>query len=445
MPENDRSKPTNVVIGAGPAGLAVMKELKDRGIPFLGIEREGTVGGLWNIRNPQSPAYAGLTTNSSKSTTYLDRKAPTSWPSYFSHELAHRYLCDFAERHHLCSNIRFNTSVVEAQKLESDAWEVTTVDQHSERQSVTARKLVICAGLHNKDNQYIPLELLEELNESGIDTIHSSQYKEPACYTNKRVLILGFGNSAADIATEISVVAKCTTLCTRTVPWIIPLWVMGVPADQFRQLANLMRIPFSAQKFVFHCLQRLYIGHPKKLGVGDVPCDLLDRLPVSDRGLMKAIRRKRILVRGPVDRVDGTRVYFKGQHKMFADVDAAVVATGYSRKYAFLNEKYLKPIQEEEHPFPLLVFHPEENDLFFTSEVNVPQGSWPLFIKQAKAIGTYLQAEDQPGENFTRFNSERSRINPDLKGKMFSHADRYHVDPDIYARHIDRFCEWIRS
>ncbi len=440
------TEPPHVVIGAGPAGLAVMKEFNHSGIPFLGIEAEHTVGGLWNICSPQSPAYLNLSTNSSKTTTYLDQKAPASWPSYFTHELALQYLQDYATRNKLLSSIRFRTKVINLKAVEQGLWSITLLDVNTGQQEhLTARKVVLCTGVHNKTNRFVPPGLLTALKDSVIDAIHSSQYKDPAQYTDRRVLLLGFGNSAADIATEISAVAKSTILSSRSVPWIIPLWILGMPADQFRSYATLMRVPFCIQNFVFHCLQRLYIGHPRKLGLGKARHDLLDRLPLSDRGLIKAIEQKRVCLRGPVQRINNNCIHFAGESETSEQVDKVIFATGYTRDYPFLHRKYKQPLLHEELPFPLLIFHPDHKNLFFTSEVNVPQGSWPLFTKQAQAIVAYLKAEQSPGDNFYRFNKARHETNPDLKGKLFRCADRYHVDPDLYARSIDRFCAWIRS
>ena len=435
----------NLVIGAGPAGLAVMKELKCNGLPFLGLESHEEIGGLWNIRNPQSPAYPNLTTNSSKSTTYLDKKAPHDWPSYFSQKDAYRYLIDFAERYTLSSEIRFNSKVTKIKKQDANLWSVYFTDRKSgQEHNITTNNLVVCTGVHTTSNKFVPLELQDKFNGSGIECIHSSQFKDPSSYAGQCVLIVGFGNSAADIATAVCTVAKRTLLSARSVPWVIPLWVLGLPADQFRGFANYTSIPFPIQNIVFHFLQRLYIGHPENLGLGPIHHDLLDCLPVSDRGLMRAIRQRRIRLCGPVDRVEGNAVSFKLRGEPVEAVDKVIFATGYKRDYPFLDDEFLQPLLQEDKAFPLLIFHPNQESLFFASEVSVPQGSWPLFAKQAQAIASYLKVEGRPGNNFYRFNDTRHRENPDYKGRIFRCEDRYHVDPNIYAKQIDRFCDWIR-
>ena len=424
----------------------MMKELKGHGIRFEAIESYENVGGLWNIHNDNSPAYLSLTTNSSKGTTYLDQKAPASWPSYFSHEQALEYLNDFARRHQLLPNIHFSSRVDQVEKLDSDRWKVYFTDLTSgQRDSIVGHSVIVCTGIHSKQSQHIPRGIAKILDKSDIEFMHSSQYRDNLPYAGKRVLIVGFGNSAADIATEISEVTKRTLISTRSVPWIIPLWVLGVPADQFRGSAGALNIPFVIQNWIFHRLQRWYIGHPRRLGLGEIHHDLLDRLPVVDRGIMNAIRQGRIKLYGPIDRIESDLVFFSGESSGSEEVDHIILATGYERTYPFLSADLIEPVVQENRAFPMLIFHPEESNLFFASEVNLPQGGWPLFAKQAKAVASYLDAERQPGQNFVNFNKNRKLDRSTFKGRIFQCEDRFHVDPDVYGSHLDNFCRWVKN
>lgn len=432
-----------IVIGAGAAGLAVAKELKCNGIPFQTFEHHDEIGGLWNRRNDGSPAYLNLVTNSSKSTTYLDRKAPAAWPSYFSQQSALKYLDEFVIRYQLEPDIRFKCRVDRVESIgRGGRWKVRFHEHGSEQEcSIEGRAVVMCTGLHRRQNQYIPHELLRAATASEIGYIHSSYYQDSTPYAGKRVVVVGFGNSAADIATEVSEVAARTIISTRAVPWIIPLWVLGLPADLVRKLTNSMRVPFVVQIKMFHLLQRAYIGHPDKLGLGHIGHDLLDRLPVSDRGIAKAIKTRRIQLRGPIQRITGASVCFDGGDEQ--QIDHLIFATGYNRQYPILSEDLVTPLTSEGSAFPLLIFHPEEKNLLFSSEVNVPQGSWPLFASQAKAIAAYMKAAERQGKNVQYFDQNRKTYQYDLKGKLFRCADRFHVDPDIYTRRLHHFARWI--
>ena len=207
----------------------------------------------------------------------------------------------------------------------------------------------------------------------------------------------------------------------------------------------MLNVPFVIQNWVFHRLQRWYIGHPNRLGLGDIHHDLLDRLPVMDRGIMGAIRQGRITLYGPIDHIKDNSVFFSGKSKDSEEVDHIILATGYKRAYPFLSANLVQPVVEEDSAFPMLVFHPEERNLFFASEVNLPQGGWPLFVKQARAIASYLVAERQPGQNFVSFNRNRKLNRSNYKGRIFRCEDRFHVDPDIYGKHLDEFYRWVRQ
>lgn len=437
------ARPT-IVIGAGAAGLAVARELKQSGIPFKVIEMHDEIGGLWNIHNEESPAYLSLATNSSKTTTYLDTNPPRSWPSYLSLDQARRYLDDFAQRHQLLPHILFHCCVRAVEAGNRDQWTVRFTERSTGKEdSLMARAVVLCTGMHRRQNRYIPGELLGAVGSSDIGYIHSSDYRDSAPYIGKRVVVVGFGNSAADIATEISEVCRTTTISCRSVPWIIPLWAIGLPADLVRRLAVRMHIPFAIQKSVFHFLQRVYIGHPNRLGLGPVNHDLLDRLPVSDRGLMKAVNRGRVRLRGPVRSIGRHTVRFTEDREIDEPVDNIIFATGYNKTYPVLDRQLAEPLSRDDQPFPFFIFHPVENNLFFTSEVSVPQGSWPMFAEQARVIAAYLRADSRPGNNFRSFNNDREAHHFDFKGRLFRCADRFHVDPDIYAGHLRRFTHWI--
>ena len=433
-----------IVIGAGAAGLAVAKELKCNAVPFQVFEAHDEIGGLWNRGNDGSPAYLNLVTNSSKSTTYLDKRAPAAWPSYFSQQSALKYLDDFAKRYQLESHIRFRCGVDRVESLGEDHWKISFQERGpGHRQSVEGRAIVVCTGLHRQQNGFIPDELLRAAAASEIGYIHSSAYRDNAPFTGKRVVVVGFGNSAADIATEVSEVAAETIVSTRSVPWIIPLWVLGLPADMIRKLTNRMRVPFAIQIKVFHLLQRIYVGHPDGFGLGAIEHDLLDRLPVSDRGIVKAIKTGRVRLRGPIRHITRTSVRFNGSGADEQHIDHLIFATGYNRVYPILGDDLVAPLADEKMAFPLLIFHPQDKSLLFTSEVNVPQGSWPIFASQAKAIVAYLKAAPRQGKNVLHFDRARKDYRYDLKGKLFRRADRFHVDPDIYTRRLQQFARWI--
>ena len=91
--------PRVAVIGAGAAGLAAVKALRDAGVPAVGFESADQVGGLWVYGAPDSPAYRTLHLNTSRGRTqFADHPMPTDWPDYPDHRRVAGYLADYADR-----------------------------------------------------------------------------------------------------------------------------------------------------------------------------------------------------------------------------------------------------------------------------------------------------------------------------------------------------------
>ncbi|MBQ1015525.1 NAD(P)-binding protein, partial [Micromonospora sp. M51] len=100
------------VIGAGAAGLAAVKALRDADVPTVGFEAAEQVGGLWVYGAPDSPAYRTLHLNTSRGRTqFADHPMPTDWPDYPDHRRVAGYLADYAARFGLADTIRLRHTV----------------------------------------------------------------------------------------------------------------------------------------------------------------------------------------------------------------------------------------------------------------------------------------------------------------------------------------------
>ncbi|MFM8378252.1 MAG: flavin-containing monooxygenase, partial [Planctomycetia bacterium] len=215
------------VIGAGPSGLAALKNLRGCGLAAECLEREEGIGGNWRFGSPSSRVFASTRLISSRRLTeFVDHPMPRSWPPYPDHGQCLTYLEDYAHRFDLFPHIRFRTAVERVERAEGggSGWVVTTANGKATRYA----GIVIASG-HNREPRWPDL--------AGTFTgslLHAADYKsptQPVTLAGKHVLVIGGGNSGCDIAVEVSRHAARTVLSTRRGYHVVPRFILGRPAD----------------------------------------------------------------------------------------------------------------------------------------------------------------------------------------------------------------------
>jgi len=418
-----------LVMGAGPAGLAALRALQDRGIAAIGVERHSGVGGMWDTQNPGSPAYASLTTLGSLASQHLGDPWPEGTPNFVSHGQALEYLRAFAERHALIRQIRFQTEVLSVDKSPQETWLVQSRGPAGEVQTQEYRAVIVATGRHHRSHAHVPEDLRQALESIGRPFIHSADYRTPEPYRGKRVLIIGLGNSAADIATEISAVTASTVVSVRSSPWIVPLTVLGKPAEEIGN-AGPDWVPHALEIAVFNLIRRATVAHPTTLGLPAPDHELLQKLPIADRGFVRAVKSGHIVLKTNV--------------APDASFDAIILATGYRQAFPFLGDRFGN-VADPDSPIPFLIFHPREPGLCFMNEVVVPQSTWSIFPTQADALAAYFQAETDRPERARDFNRRRAIPNPNFKGSLFSRENGLHVKPSDYVIPLGDLTAWFSN
>jgi len=204
-----------LIIGAGPCGLAMAKALKESKILYDHIEADKDLGGNW-----LHGVYKTVYTDTCKDVMqYADFPMPGEFPDFLSQSNMLEYLNGYATIFQLKEQIRFNIKVVWIQAIEKNLWKVYLDNGASD----IYKGVIICNG-HHWDRKYpdLPGRFTGEY-------IHAKEYKDPSQLTNKKVLIIGSGNSAADIACESARVGDLSVLSFSDSPWIFPKSVMGIP------------------------------------------------------------------------------------------------------------------------------------------------------------------------------------------------------------------------
>ncbi|MEP5153423.1 NAD(P)/FAD-dependent oxidoreductase, partial [Planktotalea sp.] len=224
------------LIGAGPMGLAAAKLMVENGIPFQGFELNSDVGGLWDIDAPRSTMYESAHLISSKRMTeFTDFPMRDDVAEYPSHRELKQYFRDFAKHFALYDHYRFNSEVLSCTPLggSGDGWQVTWRDDTGEHSEVFAGVMIANGTLSEPNKPSFKGEFTGEL-------IHAANYRSPTQFTDKRVLIVGAGNSGCDIAVDaIHHGARCD-LSMRRGYYFVPKYIFGKPADT---MGGLIKLP----------------------------------------------------------------------------------------------------------------------------------------------------------------------------------------------------------
>ena len=379
-----RQSPRVCVIGAGVSGLTTVKALGDWGVDHTCFEASDDVGGNWYFRNPngRSSAYRSLHIDTSKTAiSFKDFPMDERYPDFPHHAQIHGFLREYADRFGLRERIRFNTVVERAECLPGGGWDVD-----GERFDV----LVVCNG-HHWDPSYPDFP-------GGFDgpTIHSHHYidpTEPLALEGKRVLVVGIGNSAVDIVSELSRkgVAERVFISTRSGAWVIPKYVLGRPVDTI--VKTNPRIPLGLQRRVARLLPRLVSGRMEDFGLPRPNHNFLEAHPTVSSELLLRLGSGDATAKPDVAELLSDRVRFADGS--VEPVDAIVYATGYKITFPFFDPGFISAPGNVLRLYKRM-FKPGRQDLCFVGLGQAIPTIFPFAECQAKLVGRWLGGDWAP-------------------------------------------------
>jgi len=311
-----------LVIGAGPVGLATAKAFKDAGIDYDQIDADTDVGGNW-----KHGVYRSAHIISSKHTTeYADFPMPEDYPDFPSRQQMLDYLNSYADAFCLRENIEFNRKVVMITPRPDELYEV----EFANGEKRVYKGVAVCSG-HHWQKRFPVYE-----GEFAGEYFHSKDYKSPEQLADKRVLVIGGGNSACDVASEAARVGKSCHLSLRRGYWFLPKTLFGKPTAE-----SFMRyFPVAIQRFFIKSALRVVLGKYEDYGLPKPDHKIFQKHPTLNSELLHYLKHGRIKPRPDVNKFEGKTVYFvDGTSDEF---DAVVCGTGFYVSFPFLPEGVVK-------------------------------------------------------------------------------------------------------
>lgn len=320
------------VIGGGVSGLPTVKHLMDRGVEFDAFEIGSDIGGLWQYDNDngRSPAYASLHIDTSKERfAYTDLEMPKEWPAYLHHTQVFEYLTMYADVFDLREQISFRHQVLRAEPNDGH-WSVTVRDLESGEESLKQYRAVVVASGHHWDPN-IP----EHETEFTGETMHARSYRTPEGFIGKDVVVVGVGNTGADIASELSWHARSVTLSTRSGAHVLPRYVFGRPLDNFSTRLS-SQLPIGVQRAAYQVLLYAARGSQASYGFPTPDTPILSQHPTVSGDLLALVKDNQIDVRPGISRFDGDEIVFTDGTRTRAGI--IILATGYHISFPFLDD-----------------------------------------------------------------------------------------------------------
>jgi hypothetical protein len=308
-----------VVIGAGPAGLAVGACLRQAGLNFIMFEKADQVGSSWRRH------YDRLHLHTVKRYSSLPfAPFPRDYPRYVPKNLMIEYLDRYAKNFAL--RPRCGEAVLSARRAD-DGWAVTT-----ERSSVDAPCVVVASGYNAEPVSRSDAKLAGFTGK----VIHSADYRDAAPFAGQSVLVVGMGNTGAEIALDLAEAGARPTISLRDGVHIVPRELFGLPIQVVAMLATKM-LPLKANDMIFLPILDLVLGDLSKYGIKRPQRGILQqirdaaKIPVIDVGTVRKICDNAIAVAPAVSSAAGATVNFDGGRS--ERFDSVILATGYRQNY----------------------------------------------------------------------------------------------------------------
>jgi indole-3-pyruvate monooxygenase len=363
-----------VIVGAGPAGLAVGACLRRAGLPFVMLDHADALGASWRGR------YRRLHLHTAKQYSGLPHLPfPREHPQYPSREQVIEYLELYGRHFDLVP--RLGQAVQAVRRAEGGRWSTITRDGVLE-----SAQVVVCTGKSG-----VPVRP----RWPGMETfpgeiLHSAQYATGERFAGQRVLVVGFGNSGAEIALDLVEQGASVDLSVRSPVNVVPRDILGMPVQRSTILMRFL--PLFVRDAIGRLVSRLTFGDLRPLGLrrpAEGPITQIvrrGRIPVIDVGTVALLRAGKLRVLPDLTRFEGETLHFSGGEAR--PFDAVVLATGYRPAVASLLPD--DPRATDDDGSPAGVIYRARPGLYFVGYANPPTGLLRQIAIEARQVAARI-------------------------------------------------------
>jgi cation diffusion facilitator CzcD-associated flavoprotein CzcO len=418
------------VIGAGASGLAVAKNFAAAGIPFDVLERETDIGGLWNIATPTGMVYETAHLVSAKhSTGWEDYPMDDlAYPEYPSHARVLGYFRDYIAQFGLAPYIQTGKSVASVTRADTGQWRVTVEGEARPR---VYKGVVLANGHHNAPRMpFYPGAFAGEI-------MHSSAYKSPKQLRDKRVLVVGAGNSACDIARDAAHSNGTPVFMSmRRGHWFVPKFMLGFPTHDIVSVFESLPMPNFVRRYGMEATLWLLQGPPARYKL-PAPDHHIDQAhPTMSDDVPRLSAHGRLIAKPEIERYDGRDVVFTDGSR--EQVDLIVFGTGYRIAFPFVDDAIVNDASG--HPnFAMFAFHRQYDNLFAAGLVQANGSIWRLADYQGALMARFIQAQDLDPGKAHWFRRVRDAATGAAAGQFVA-SDRHILETNyyVYRRQLKR-------
>jgi cation diffusion facilitator CzcD-associated flavoprotein CzcO len=254
------------------------------------------------------------------------------------------------------------------------------------------------------------------------EMLHSHDVKSRAQLKDKRVLVVGAGNSAVDILSDAALDGKAAVHSMRRSYYFFPKMLFGKPTDAVIDRLSHLPLPRRFMYALYKLGMRILVGAHRHYGLEAPDHNLFEAHPTACTTYLDHIVHGRIVAKPGIERFEGKRVYFVDD--TFEDVDMVIWATGYSIQFPFMDDSYILDEQGRSKLF-IYTFDREHDDFFVCGLFEPAEGGvWQVADYQARLMAAFVVACETDKKRADWFRKLKAHANPDI-----GHGIKYQDTP----------------